>query len=89
MLKPNERLGKITSAEYGYGGGGPDTKLGLKVDLSFEGEASGLFIGEELAIKGYLTYAKVENVSQLKGKPVAVTVDAHTVQFFRILTEVL
>lgn len=100
----NEKLlGKITLAEFGKIKDYP-FMIGLKLDFLMDGcgiSCGGKytfnknnFNNERVVeivsfIDELLCAAKVNNVSELKGKPVEVTIENNTFKSFRILTEVL
>lgn len=89
-IKPNikKELGKITRAEYGFGGR-EDCIFGL-LNLSFEGKNWGVSacICED-KIKSTLQAANITYVSGLIGIPVEVTFEGSAFKEFRVLEEVL
>ena len=99
-----QKLGHIASIEFGLGGYG-DGEIGLTVNLSGpDGDSWGVYAtkmawdANRVKHSEYCKwteadrdaqYAKVDNVSELKGKPIMATFESMSLVSWRILTEVL
>ena len=98
MSKEKQKvLGKITQAEFGFGGY-QDAMFGLSLQFGGNGWCVGHFIGQwgkdwsvlqARSIQKILTECGVQHVSKLIGKPVEITFDGNVFEDFRVLTEVL